>query len=128
MIRQAITAPQERPNSMNQEQLASICLTTLPIKEEGYDLTKQMFWDLVQMRYNWTLSRLLVVYECGMKFDLTHALLCKKRGFVSLRHNHIRNITASLLKEVCKELRVEPLLQHLSGESLQNHTAIGERG
>ena len=52
MIRQNFTVPQQRLNSMNQEQGASRWLTTLPIKEEGYDLTKQLFWDLVQMRYN----------------------------------------------------------------------------
>ena len=75
------------------------------------------------MRYNWILSRLPSVCECGMKIYLTHALSCKKGGFVSLRHNHIRNITASLLTEVCKVARVEPLLQQLTGESLQNHAA-----
>ena len=77
------------------------------------------------MRYNWALSRLSSVCECGMKFDLTHALSYKKGGFVSLRHNHIRNITASLLTEVCKDVRVELLMQQLTGESLQNHTARG---
>ena len=125
MIRQEITEPQQRLNSMNQEQGASSRLITLPIKGEGYDLIKQLFWDLVRMRYNWALSRLLSVCECGMKFDLTHALPCKKEGFVSLRHNHIRNITASLLTEVCKDVRVEPFLQQLTGESLQNHTVRG---
>ena len=57
-----------------------------------------------------------------MKLDLTYALSCKKGGFVSLRHNHIGNITASLLTEVCKDIRVEPFLQQLTGETLQNHT------
>ena len=104
MIRQDITEQQQRLNSMNQEQGASSWLTTLPIKEEGYDLTKQLFWDLVRMRYHWALSRLPSVCECGMKFDLTHALSCKKGGFVSLRHNHIGNITALLLTEVCKDV------------------------
>ena len=42
---------------------------------------------------------------------------------MSLRHNHIRNITASLLTEVCKDVRAQPLLQQLIGENLQNHTS-----
>ena len=52
MIRQDITKRQQPLNSMNQEQGPSSWLTTLPIKEEGYDLTKQLFWGLVRMRYN----------------------------------------------------------------------------
>ena len=74
------------------------------------------------MRYNCALLRLPLVCEYGMKFDLTYALSCKKGGFVSLRHNNIRNITALLLKKICKDVRVEPLLQLLIGESLQHHT------
>ena len=49
----------------------------------------------------------------------------KKGGFVSLRHNRIRNITSILLKEVCKDVRVEPQLQQLTGEYLQHSTAAG---
>ena len=62
-----------------------------------------------------------------MKFNLTRAWSCKKGGFVSLRYNHIRNTPASLLTEVCKDVRVELLLQQLTGESLQNHTATGNK-
>ena len=42
---------------------------------------------------------------------------------VCVTDEQLHNITASLLTEVCKEVRVEPLLQQLTGESLQNHTA-----
>ena len=38
--------------------------------------------------------------ECGSTFSIDHALSCKKGGFVSLRHNQVRNLTASLLDEV----------------------------
>ena len=60
-----------------------------------------------------------------MKFDLTHALSRKKGWFVSLRHNRIRNITALLLTDICKDVRVEPLLMQLTRESLQHHSAKG---
>ena len=42
-----------------------------------------------------------------------------------MRHNRIRNITSILLKEVCKDVRVEPQLQQLTGEYLQHSTAAG---
>ena len=49
----------------------------------------------------------------------------REGGFVSLRHNHIRNITSILLKEVCKDVRVEPQLQQITGEYLQHSTESG---
>ena len=100
-------------------------MTTIPLSEEGYDLTKQLFWDLIRIRYGWILTRLPSNCECGSKFDIQHALSCKKGSFVSLRYNHIRNITSILLKEVCKDVRVEPQLQQLTSKYLQNSTAAG---
>jgi len=47
----------------------------------------------------------------------------KKGGFVTIRHNQIQNITASLLKEVCKDVNTEPSLLQLSGESFNERTA-----
>ena len=63
-------------------------------------ITKQIFWDLVRF---WELYRTPIYCRCGSKF-------------VSLRHNDVRNITATLLKEVCHDVRVEPILQQLTGE------------
>ena len=50
-----------------------------------------------------------------MTFTIDHALSCKKGGFISLRHNEIRNFTEKLLKETCHDVALEPNLQHLGG-------------
>ena len=56
-----------------------------------------------------------------------HALSCKKGGFITLRHNEVRYITASFLDEVCKDVRKEPLLTKLTGENIDEKTAkIGD--
>ena len=36
-------------NGINQQQGASTWLNTLPIKEEGYIINKNCFWDLLQL-------------------------------------------------------------------------------
>ena len=36
-------------------------------------------------------------------------LTCKKGAIITLRHNQLRNITPSLLTEVCHGVRIEPL-------------------
>ena len=46
-IRPYLTEEQIRVNNLNQEHGSSSWLTTLPLSEEGYDLTKQLFWDLI---------------------------------------------------------------------------------
>ena len=43
--------------------------------------------------------------------------------FPTLGHNDIRDITASMLTEVCHKVRVEPELQPLTGEEMQHKIA-----
>lgn len=122
-IRAKMSKEETRLNDINQELGASSWLTTLPIKDEGFTLNKQEFWDLIRLRYGWYLSRMPQICTCGSRFDVHHALICKKGGFITLRHNKIRNLTANLLSKVCKDTRVEPQLQKLSGEVLHERTA-----
>ena len=61
---------------------------------------------------------------CGKPFDVEHALNCHLGGYVNLRHNEIRDLTAGFLKEVCKDVKVEPKLQALSGETFNLKSTI----
>ena len=122
-IRSKMTREQCRLNDINVEQGASTWLTTLPLEDEGYMLNKQEFWDLINIRYGWPLSRTPATCACGSHFNIQHALSCKKGGFITLRHNRLRNITANLLKEVCHDVRIEPTLQRLTGEEFEQRTA-----
>jgi len=101
-------------------------LTSLPLEDEGYVLIKQCFQDLLCIRYGWKLNRLPIKCECGAHFDIEHALRCKKGRFVSLRHNELRNFTAKVLREVCHDVSVEPIMQPITGESLPNNANSSE--
>ena len=35
---------------------------------------------------------------------------CKKGGFVTIRHNDLRDLTAKILPEVCYDTEIEPTL------------------
>ena len=102
------------------EKGASSWLTTLPLKDQGFYLNKQTFWDTIYLRYGLTLSRLPLKCVCGGIFNIEHALSCKKGGFINIRHNELRDITAELLQEVCNDVSVETLLTPLSGETSFN--------
>ena len=41
---------------------------------------------------------------------------CKKGGFVTLRHNEVRDIVATLLSDVSKDVKLEPSLLTLNGD------------
>ena len=121
---------QQRLNDINQEPGASSWISSLPLEDEGYVLNKQLFWDLIHIRYGWELTRLPENCVCGVKFGLQHALSCKKGGFVTIRHSQVRNITANfrnitatLLNEICNDVQIEPQLQSLSGEHFYVKTA-----
>ena len=60
---------------------------------------------------------------CGTKFTVEHAFTCKRGGFVTIRHNEIRDFTAELLNEVCQDVEVEPILTPLTGEHFQYRSA-----
>ena len=112
-----------KSNDIHEKKGASIWLSTLPLKDEGYCLNKQEFWDLVKLRYGWPLLRLPIQCICGAQYDVQHALSCKKGGFITVRHNHIRNITAELLSQVTKDVKIEPALLSLTSETFEQQTA-----
>ena len=47
----------------------------------------------------------------------------KKGGFIYIRHNNLRNLTANMMSEVCKDTQIEPKLTPLFGEELQGRTS-----
>ena len=102
---------------------ASTWLTVLPLTEHGFTLHKSAFHDALALRYGWTPSRMPSKCECGNTFNVEHALSSAKGGFPSLRHNEIRDITASLLTEVCSEVCVEPDLQPVTSDQLNGASA-----
>ena len=79
------------------------------------------------LRYGWRVKGLPKVNACVENFDERHAMSCQKGGFISIRHDDIRDITCSLLKEVCSILTKEPLLQPLQGEEFNYKTAKVEQ-
>ena len=56
-IHNGLSDEQRRLNEINRQQGASTWLTTLSIKEEGYTINKNCFWDLLRLRYGWQLHQ-----------------------------------------------------------------------
>ena len=82
-IKEKVTDEKRKLIEINSEIGASLWLSTLPIKEEGFQMDKQSFWDLIKIRYGYQLTRLSNECACGSKFNLAHSFSSKKGGFVT---------------------------------------------
>ena len=56
---------------------------------------------------------------CGQKYNVTHALNCKKGGFVAMRHNNLRDFEADMLSKIVNDVETEPELQPVTGEIIE---------
>ena len=110
----------KRSLELAREKGAGLWLTALPIKSLGYTLNKQEFKDSVCMRYGWRIANTPSHCQCGQKNDIDHTLCCKKGGYVSMRHNQIRDMEAELMREVCKDVKVEPELLPLETDRIRD--------
>lgn len=114
------TLPEDTARLMKQasEKGASSWLNVLPLSEQGFTLSKGEFRDAIALRYNSNISDLPSKCTCGEKYDINHALNCKRGGFVIMRHNNIRDFEANLLQKICNDVEREPSLQPLEGEAI----------
>ena len=108
---------------LSQEKGASIWLTALPINAHYFALHKSAFRDALSLRYHWPIHNQPSACSCGHAFSIDHALSCPTGGYPSIRHNEVRDITASLMSEVCHSVCTEPHLQPLSGEVMLHSTS-----
>ena len=110
VIRESLTPPLRLAMDLAQEKGASSWLTALPLEEHGFTLHKSAFRDALALRYGWVPSHIPSHCVCGQSFSVQHALSCPRGGFPAIRHNELRDLTASLLKETCHGVATEPSL------------------
>ena len=68
------------------------------------------------MRYGRPLKGLPAMYPCVQKYNVTHALNCKKGGFVAMHHNNLRDSEADMLSKIVNDVETEPELEPVTGE------------
>ena len=71
---------------------ASAWLNAIPIEQQRLDLSKEEFRDALCLRYNIPLKGLPSKCACSEPFNISHALSCKKGGFVAKRHDNIKDL------------------------------------
>ena len=72
----------QRAVQLSQEKGSSSWLSIIPLQEMGFTLTKKEFHDAVSLRYDWEINDIPSKCVCGERFDVNHAMICIKGGFV----------------------------------------------
>ncbi|PFX17909.1 hypothetical protein AWC38_SpisGene17749 [Stylophora pistillata] len=92
LVKNSLTSRSMRAVGLASEKGASSWLTVIPMKDLGYNLSKREFRDAIKIRYGWEISDLPKTCVCGDFFDVDHAMICRRGGFVIQRHNELRDL------------------------------------
>ena len=117
-VKNALPEQTKRATDLAAEKGASGWLTVIPVKDMGFTLNKREFKDAIHLRYDWQISDIPPACVCGDVFDVDHAMVCRRGGFIVQRHNELRDLEAEMLKMVCNDVQIEPVLQEINGEVL----------
>ena len=109
-LKNMVSDEMKRNIALATEKGAGVWLTTIPIQSMGFVLNKQEFRDSIHLRYGWKIPHTPSHCNCGSKNSVDHTLNCKLGGYVNMRHNGLRNLEAEILKEICKDVKIEPEL------------------
>ena len=90
----------------------------LPLQDFGFNLNKREFRDAVKLRYDWPVEDIPSTCACGEAFTVDHSMICELGGFITQRHNELRDLKAEFLSMVCSDIEIEPVLQNIFGEHL----------
>lgn len=108
---------------------ASTLITALPLKRYGLTLqAKRDFRDYLLLKFAKPVPGLNVMCACGQKYSVDHSQVCKKGGFIHMRHDEPAQLFGFLCTKVFKDVELEPHLEPLSGESFELKSAKTEDG
>ena len=110
----------QKAMTLAQERGASTWLTALPLTSQGFSLSKSEYRDALCLRYGWTPERLPSHCSCGKVFTADHALSCSCGGYLGVRHNEVRDLLCSVMRETCHNVSIEPQLLPLDGERFRS--------
>jgi hypothetical protein len=107
------------------EKGASNIFTTLPLEKYGFAIkAKRDFRDLLCLRYNTPVKNLPEKCVCGSNYSLDHSQICKRGGFIHIRHDQPKEAFAAEASKILRDVQCEPPLEALSGEVMGHKSAI----
>ena len=117
-VRESLPSKTEHAVELATEKGASNWLMAIKIKEINFNLNKREFRDAIKLRYDWEIADLPAMCTCGDLFTVDHAMVCRHGGLIIQRYNEIRDLEVEMLRMVCTDVEIEPVLREITGEEL----------
>ena len=121
-VKNSLPTKAKRAFELATEKGSSNWLTVIHLKELDYNLNKKEYRDAIKLRYDCEIRDTPMLCACDVQFSVDQAMVCQRGGFIIQRHNKLRDLEAEMLRMVCNDVEVEPVLQKVTGETL-NHSA-----
>ena len=118
-----VSEKDRRNIELAKEKGAGAWLSATPIKSLGFVLNKQEFRDSICLRYGWNIPDTPAYCQCGSKNSIDHTLSCPNGGYTIMRHNGVRDLEAELMREVCRDVKVEPELLPIGEQEMAGITS-----
>ena len=109
-MKNSLPTKAKRAFELATEKGSSNWLTVIPLKELDYNLNKKAFRDAIKLRYYWEITNTPMLCACGVQFSVDHTMVCQCGGFIIQRHNELRDLKAEMVRMVCNDVEVEPVL------------------
>ena len=84
-VKNSLPEQTKRAADLAAEKGASSWLTVIPVKDVDFTLNKREFKDAIHLRYDWQISDTPSTCACGDVFDVDHAMVCRRGGFIIQR-------------------------------------------
>ena len=88
-VKNALPVQTKRAADLAAEKGAFSWLTVIPVKDVDFALNKRGFKDAIHWRYDWQISDTPSTCACGGIFDVDHAMVCRRGGFIIPRYNDL---------------------------------------
>ena len=117
----SLSRPPDRPATAihNLSRLCRKVAGLTQLTQLSYSLNKVEFRDSIFLRYGWEIPNTPRFCSCGKRNSLNHILNCKNGGYANYRHDNVRNAIAEYLRQICKDVTIEPHLIPIEAEQFQ---------
>ena len=105
-IKNSLNLKTQRAAELGSKKGASKWLTAIPIDEMGFTLNKGEFRDILNLKYDWEIANKRSICVCCDVFNVHHAMICRRGGFIIQRHNKLRDLEADMLSMVCNDVEI----------------------